>query len=76
MSLAVERGWMLPDRFRIPRVSDGRTLYLTPAETERCGWSSVALVERCAHLLPAGHEEAVRRFLAFDQSATTADPSP
>jgi hypothetical protein len=34
------------------------------------------LVERCAHLLPAGHEEAVRRFLAFDQSATTADPSP
>lgn len=27
------------------------------------GWSSVALVERYAHLLPAGEEEAIRRFL-------------
>jgi len=27
------------------------------------GWSSVALVERYAHLLPAGHDEAIRRFL-------------
>lgn len=27
------------------------------------GWSSVALVERYAHLLPAGQEEAIRRFL-------------
>jgi integrase len=41
---------------------------------EEGGWSSVALVERYAHLLPAGHEEAVRRFLGFDQTATTAGP--
>jgi len=27
------------------------------------GWSSVALVERYAHLLPAGHVEAIRGFL-------------
>ena len=27
------------------------------------GWSSVALVERYAHLLPAGHEAGIRRFL-------------
>jgi hypothetical protein len=27
------------------------------------GWSSVALVERYAHLLPAGHDEAIRGFL-------------
>jgi integrase len=28
------------------------------------GWSSVALVERYAHLLPAGQEAAIQRFLA------------
>jgi integrase len=27
------------------------------------GWSSVALVERYAHLMPAGHGERIRRFL-------------
>jgi integrase len=27
------------------------------------GWSSVALVERYAHLMPAGHTEAIKRFL-------------
>jgi integrase len=27
------------------------------------GWSSVTLVERYAHLLPAGHEAGIRRFL-------------
>jgi integrase len=27
------------------------------------GWSSVALVERYAHLMPAGHAEAIKRFL-------------
>jgi integrase len=27
------------------------------------GWSSVALVERYAHLLLAGHQEAIRQFL-------------
>src|SRR5262249_59304425 len=27
------------------------------------GWSSVSLVERYAHLLPAGHVEAIRGFL-------------
>jgi hypothetical protein len=26
------------------------------------GWSSVLLVERYAHLLPAGHLDAIRRF--------------
>lgn len=26
------------------------------------GWSSVTLVERYAHLMPAGHEEEIRRF--------------
>ena len=26
------------------------------------GWSSVALVERYAHLMPAGHEAAIHRF--------------
>ena len=30
---------------------------------EAGGWSSVALVERYAHLMPAGQEEAIRRFL-------------
>ena len=34
------------------------------------GWSSVALVERYAHLLPAGHEEAIRQFLGWHQAGT------
>src|SRR5262249_30059977 len=34
------------------------------------GWSSVALVERYAHLLPAGHEEGIRRFLGWHQAGT------
>jgi integrase len=38
------------------------------------GWASVALVERYAHLLPAGLEDDVKRFLGFDLAATTADP--
>lgn len=33
------------------------------------GWSSVALVERYAHLMPAGHEMEIRRFLC-DQAVT------
>ena len=33
------------------------------------GWSSVALVERYAHLMPAGHADAIKRFLG-DQSVT------
>lgn len=33
------------------------------------GWSSMALVERYAHLMPAGHELAIRRFLC-DQAVT------
>jgi integrase len=37
------------------------------------GWSSVVLVERYAHLLPAGHEDEIRRFLDDrDQSVTAA----
>jgi len=35
------------------------------------GWSSVALVERYAHLLPTGHEEAIRQFLGH-QAGTAA----
>jgi integrase len=35
------------------------------------GWSSVALVERYAHLMPAGQEEAIRRFLSH-QGVTNA----
>jgi integrase len=34
------------------------------------GWSSVALVERYAHLLPAGHETEIRRFLGWHQAGT------
>jgi integrase len=34
------------------------------------GWSSVALVERYAHLLPAGHEEAIHLFLGWHQGGT------
>lgn len=34
------------------------------------GWSSVALVERYAHLLPAGHESAIREFLGWHQAGT------
>jgi integrase len=33
-------------------------------------WSSVALVERYAHLLPAGHEAEIRRFLGWHQAGT------
>jgi integrase len=33
-------------------------------------WSSVALVERYAHLLPAGHEAAIRQFLGWHQADT------
>jgi integrase len=36
------------------------------------GWSSVALVERYAHLMPFGQEEAIRRFLSH-QGDTTAN---
>jgi integrase len=32
------------------------------------GWSSVALVERYAHLLPAGHEDAISAFLGTDSA--------
>jgi integrase len=34
------------------------------------GWSSVALVERYAHLLPAGQEPAIREFLGWHQAGT------
>ena len=33
-------------------------------------WSSVALVERYAHLLPAGYEAAIRQFLGWHQVGT------
>jgi integrase len=36
------------------------------------GWSSVTLVERYAHLLPAGHEGAIREFLGFATTRTIA----
>jgi len=38
------------------------------------GWSSVGLVERYAHLLPAGREEAIRGFLGH-QAGTKAAAS-
>jgi integrase len=40
------------------------------------GWSSVTLVERYAHLLPAGHVGAIEQFLglACDQGVTIAAP--
>jgi integrase len=34
------------------------------------GWSSVTLVERYAHLLPAGHEDAIRQFLGWHPGGT------
>jgi integrase len=37
------------------------------------GWSSVELVERYAHLLPAGHQDEIRHFLG-DEAVT--DPAP
>jgi integrase len=37
------------------------------------GWSSVTLVERYAHLLPAGHESAIRQFLGWHQAGTGRD---
>ena len=37
---------------------------------EEGGWSSLDLVRRYAHLTPAGHEAAIRRFLACDQAVT------
>ena len=37
------------------------------------GWSSVALVERYAHLLPAGNEEAIRTWHRFGTSGYRAD---
>jgi integrase len=37
------------------------------------GWSSVKLVERYAHLLPAGQEEAIRWFLRRDNRANDAE---
>lgn len=36
------------------------------------GWSSVMLVERYAHLLPAGHERAIREFLGLTMSKMEA----
>ncbi|HTU54736.1 MAG TPA: tyrosine-type recombinase/integrase [Acetobacteraceae bacterium] len=36
------------------------------------GWSSVALVERYAHLLPAGHEEGIRRLWGIREGKTLA----
>jgi integrase len=41
---------------------------------EEGGWSSVALVERYAHLLPAGHEEAIRAFI-WHTFGTMDDPA-
>jgi integrase len=37
------------------------------------GWSSVALVERYAHLLPAGAEAAIRRFLGHQAGTGPAE---
>jgi integrase len=37
------------------------------------GWSSVTLVERYAHLLPAGHDEAIRRFLGHQAGTSLTD---
>jgi integrase len=36
------------------------------------GWSSVALVERYAHLLPAGQEPAIQEFFGWHQAGTKA----
>ena len=38
---------------------------------EEGGWSTIALVERYAHLLPVGHEEAIRTF--WHQTGTAAN---
>jgi integrase len=43
---------------------------------EEGGWSSVALVERYAHLLPAGHEEAIRAFLSHNPAQWPMPASP
>jgi integrase len=40
------------------------------------GWSSVTLVERYAHLLPAGQEAAIRHFLGWHHGDTAAGASP
>jgi len=40
---------------------------------EEGGWSSVVLVERYAHLLPAGHDEAIRSFLSRTSRNQTGD---
>jgi hypothetical protein len=34
------------------------------------GWSLVRLVERYAHLLPAGQEAAIHEFLGWQQTGT------
>ncbi len=39
------------------------------------GWSSVALVERYAHLMPAGHEAAIRQFFGH-QADTDIERNP
>jgi integrase len=39
---------------------------------EEGGWSSVTLVERYAHLLPAGHEDAIRGLLGLATLRTVA----
>jgi integrase len=36
------------------------------------GWSSVTLVERYAHLMPVGHEMAIRRFLGHSRDTEIA----
>ena len=41
------------------------------------GWSSVALVERYAHLLPAGQESPINEFLGLcDRGVTEASAMP
>ncbi|MGA7264715.1 MAG: hypothetical protein WBX30_28045 [Stellaceae bacterium] len=35
------------------------------------GWSTLDLVERYAHLLPAGHETAIRKFLGLSHEGVT-----
>lgn len=38
------------------------------------GWSSVALVERYAHLMNEGHQDAIRRFLGLPHGSHTFGP--
>lgn len=38
------------------------------------GWSSITLVTRYAHLMPAGHEAAIRQFLGDSDPAAATDP--